>query len=179
MSRFANLSTYSWSKHIDGKPFQIKVFACNVDEARREVFAILAEIARVKPHYEALDEEICRRYREEDHKQFRHRYGEKQDESNKVTPPPVKKTWAQITTGITPAEKTTEQLRKEQAALMEGIPADFFNGCYAASTFDYTADNFLGDYGEKDKTLGDFIRTTEPKCCGTVRSVSFRSCLDG
>jgi hypothetical protein len=172
MSRFANLSTYSWNSHIDGKPFQIKVFARNADEAREEVFAILAEIARVKPHYEALDKEIFSRYEKE--------YNERHNKKTTTPPPPVvKKTWAQVTTGTSPVEKTTEQLREEQAKLLESIPADFFNGCYASGTFDYTADKKMGYFGEEGQTIGDFIRTTEPKCCGPVRAVSFRSCLDG
>jgi hypothetical protein len=172
MSRFANLQTWSWSNCLDGKPFEIKVFARNVAEARQEVFAIFAEIERVKPHHEALEKELYSRYEQE--------YNESHNKKTTAPPPVVKKTWAQVTTGTSPVEKTTEQLRKEMDALVKNIPADFFNGCYAAGTFDYTSDKGLGYYDDdKSKTLGDFIRTTEPKCCGPVRSVSFRSCLDG
>jgi hypothetical protein len=167
MSLFSNLKTYSWNNCIDGRPFEIQVFARNPEEARREVFAIMAEIARVKPHYEALFEEIYRRYQE------------KEDKKTAKAPLPVKKSWAQITTGITPAEKTIEQLREERDVLEKSIPANFFNGCFAASTFDYTVDKVMCRYDDTAKTLGDFIRTTEPECEGPVRTVSFRSCLDG
>ena len=175
MSLFKDLKTYSWGNCIDGKPFEIQVFARNVEEARREVLAIMAEIARIKPHYEALDKEIYRRYQEMD------------DKKTAKAPPPVKKSWAQVTNGTSPAEKTIDQLRKERDALEKSIPADFFNGCFAASTFDYTADKVMDGYGGYDndqpadtsKTLGYFIQTTEPECSGPVRIVSFRSCLDG
>ena len=166
MSLFSNLKTYSWRSCIEDKPFEIKVFAHNPEEARCEVFAILTEISRVKPHHEALDKELWSRYQEMDGKK-----------SAKV--PPVKKSWAQVTNSTSPVEKTTEQLLEEIDALYNAIPADFFNGCYAASTFDYTADKLMDSYGDMSKTLSDFIRTTEPKCCGPVRTVSFRSCLDG
>ena len=156
MSLFGNLQTYSWHNGINGRPFLIQVFAHNPEEARREVFAIMAEIARVKPLYESLEEEIWRRFKE-------------------MAAAHGKKTWAQIST----AEETIQELRKEQAVLLEGIPADFFNGCYAASTFDYTTDKVLYNYNDEDRRLGDFIRTTEPECYGPVRTVSFRSCLDG
>lgn len=152
MSLFKHLKTYSWSNCIYGKPFEIKVFARNAEEARREVFEILAEIARVKPYYDALDKEIWSRYHKMDDK----------------------KTLAQVTNGTSPVEKTTEQLREERAGLVANIPADFFNGSYAADTFDYTANQSIGS-----KNLGEFIRTTEPTCCGPVRTVSFRSCLYG
>jgi hypothetical protein len=176
MSLFSNLKTYSWVNCIDGKPFEIQVFARNPEEARREVFAIMAEIARIKPRYEALVEEIYRRYQELD------------DKKTTKTPLPVKKSWAQVTNGTSPVEKTIEQLREERKTLEKSIPADFFNGCFAASTFDYTADKVMDGYGGYDdqpadpdmsKTLGYFIQTTEPECSGPVRTVSFRSCLDG
>jgi hypothetical protein len=169
MSLFSNLKTYSWGNCIDGKPFEIQVFARNPEEARREVFGILAEIARVKPHYKALEAEIYRQY--------------EQGHNKKTTPAPapaLKKSWAQVTNGTSPAEKTIEQLREERDTLEKSIPADFFNGCFAAGTFDYTSDKGLGDYDDAEsKSLGDFIRTTEPTCSGPVRAVSFRSCLDG
>jgi hypothetical protein len=43
-------------------------------------------------------------------------------------------------------------------------------------TIFYKPDRVVGD---RDQTLADFIRTTEPTCGGPVRMVSFRSCLDG
>lgn len=179
MSLFNNLKTYSWNNCIDGRPFEIQVFARNPEEARREVFAIMAEIAQIKPHYEAVDKEIYRRYQEKEDKEIYRRYQEKEDKKTVKAPLPVKKSWAQITTGVTPAEKTIEQLREERNTLEKSIPADFFNGCFASSTFDYTADKVMCRYDDTSKTLGDFIRTTEPMCEGPVRTVSFRSCLDG
>ena len=167
MSLFKDLKTYSWGDCIDGKPFEIQVFARTPEEARREVFAIMAEIARIKPHYEAFDKEIYRRYQE------------KEDKKTAKAPLPIKKSWAQVTNSTSPVEKTIEQLRKERSALEKSIPANFFNGCFAASTFDYTADKVMCRYDDTAKTLGDFIRTTEPECEGPVRTVSFRSCLDG
>jgi hypothetical protein len=168
MSRFSNLQTWSWNNSIYGKPFEIKVFAHNPEEARKEVFAILAEIERVKSHYEALDKELF------------YRYDKEYNKTTTAPPPAVKKTWAQVTNETSPIEKSIEQLREEQAKLLNAIPADFFNGCFASGTFDYTSAKGLGDYDDDEsKTLGEFIRTTEPKCCGPVRTVSFRSCLDG
>jgi hypothetical protein len=164
MSRFANLSTYSWNNSINGSPFEVKVFARNPEEARQEVFAILAEITRVKPLYEALDKELSCRF----HK-----------EQKTTTPPAANKTWAQVTGGASPAEKTTQELRDEQAALLKSIPGDFFNGSFRTWTLDYTADKPLGYYSGSNMTLGEFVQTTEPRYCGPVHAVSFRSCLDG
>jgi hypothetical protein len=170
MSRFSNLLSYSWKNCINGKPFEIMVFARTVEEARQEVFAIFAEIEHIKPRYEALDKEISSRIEKE--------YNKKTTAVSQVP----KKSWAQVTSSTSPAEKTINQLYKEQASLAKDIPANFFNGCYAAGTFDYTSDKGLGYCDEDDKgdtTLGEFIQTTDPKCCGAVRTVSFRSCLDG
>jgi hypothetical protein len=75
-------------------------------------------------------------------------------------------------------EISWQQRRKLRDELLSKVHADFFEGCYAAGAFDYTADTLLGSYQE-GPTLIDFIRKTEPTCCGPVRMVSFRSCLDG
>ena len=154
MSRFANLLTWSWTDYIDESPFEIKVIALNAEEARQEVFAIFAEIARVKLIYDALEQAIH----------------EEMSEKNR---------------------NTIDQLRAEQAQLEANIPADFFNGAYASSTFDYTedrtmsrlqetADAISGHISPDDMsgTLGEYIRDTEPECCGPVRMVSFRSCSE-
>ena len=127
------LQSYAWKSSIECDPFEIKVFAHTIDQARCEVFAILDEIARIKPQYEALSA--------------------------------AKKAMQLV---------EHELLEAKQEALRAEIPADFFNGNYAVSTFGYTFNRMTGE----GLTLGDFIRTTEPTC-GPVRHVSFRSCLDG
>ena len=152
MSRFANLLTWSWTDYIDESPFEIKVIAHNAEEARQEVFAILAEIARVKPLHMALEQAIKDTYRNRP---------------------------AILTEEIAAqVENITAQLSAEQAQLVANIPADFFDGAYASSTFDYTEDHVMSRHDDMPGTLGEYIRDTEPECCGPVRIVSFRSCSD-
>ena len=152
MSHLASLLTYSWSSFIYGKPFEIQVFAHNTDEARQHVLAILDEIARIKPDHEALEKTCGEKY-EEAYKVYR---------GNPAAESPL---------------RSIDGFREQLRATADKIPANFFNGCFAATTFDYTPDQIIGL--EEDTTLAEFIRTTEPKCSGAVRLVSFRSCLDG
>jgi hypothetical protein len=159
MSRFASLKTYSWTNSIHDNPFEIKVFARNPEEARQEVFAILAEIERIKPHYKALQEEFFSRHKKEYDEEYNN-----------------KETCAQVTTDTSPVEKTIKQLEEEMRALEQEIPADCFNACDASEIFNYTADSVMTNYIDVPKRLGEFIRTTEPNYCGPVRTVSFRSC---
>lgn len=161
MSRFSNLLTYSWSSTINGNPIEINAYGRDVEEARREVLAILGEIARTKPEYDALEKEgdecVAKSF------------------EKTLAISTTLENWAQVT-GSSPKPRSFRAIRDKQRALIGQIPADFFNGAFSASTFDYTPDQIVG---HRDQALGDFIRTTEPTCGGPVRMVSFRSCLDG
>jgi hypothetical protein len=152
MSHLASLFTYSWRSFINGKPFEIQVFAHNATEARQHVIAILDEIARVKPEHEALDKAYGEAYA---------KYYEA-SRGNPAAESPL---------------RSVDGFREQLRATADKIPANFFNGCFAAGTFDYTPDQIVGL--DDETTLGEFIRTTEPTCSGAVRLVSFRSCLDG
>jgi hypothetical protein len=173
MSRFSNLLTYSWSSSIDDNSIEINAYGRDVEEARHEVLAILAEIARIKPQYLALEKEGNECAAKSVKKAF-----------VATIPEPAPKNWAQV---VGDAEKKTRsfgKIREDQRPLTAQIPADFFNGAFSASTFDYTPDQVVGedcgeDCGMGKQTLSDFIRTTEPTCEGPVRMVSFRSCLNG
>ena len=161
MSRFSNLLTYSWSSTIDDNPIEINAYGRDVEEARREVLAILAEIARIKPEYDVLEKEAYARV------------ANSLEET--LVAPKTPKNWAQVA-GSSPKPRSFHAIREDQRALIAHIPANFFNGSFSASTIDYTPDRIVGS---RDQTLADFIRTTEPTCEGPVRMVSFRSCLDG
>lgn len=146
--------TYIWCSEFGYNPFEIKVFAHNVEEARKEVFAVLDEIARRKSEYQELEAEIDACLYEESM--------ELKSRGN--------------TDRWLPTPKKVTELREKQAALVAKIPANFFNGCFASGPFDYTKD---AELRSADKTLGDFIKNTEPQCLGPIRMVSFSSCLDG
>jgi hypothetical protein len=143
-----------WPSEFGSNPFEIKVFAHNVEGARKEVFAVLDEIARQKSEYQELETEIKACLHEQSI--------ELKSQGNTDRWPPTQR-------------KVTD-LREKQKALVAKIPANFFNGCFASGPFDYTAD---AELRFADETLGDFIKNTEPRCLGPVRMVSFSSCLDG
>lgn len=149
--------TYIWCSEFGHNPFEIKVFAHNVEEARKEVFAVLDEIAHQKSEYQELETEIGACLYEENSK---FHWGNADVEN-----PPKRLT-----------SLTFTELRKKQAALVAKIPANFFNGSFASGPFDYSTD---AELRFTDETLGDFIKNTEPRCLGPIRMVSFSSCLDG
>jgi hypothetical protein len=158
MAMSGNMLTYTWCSSFGSDPFQIKVFANSVEDARSEVLGVLDEIARQKSEYQDLQKEIDACMYEE-----------------RVTLLGRRAEWENPPKRATTL--TYSELQAKQDELAAKIPASFFNGCFAAGTFDYTADAQLGYEGET--TLGDFIRNTEPKCMGPVHKVSFSSCLDG
>ena len=160
MSNMSNILTYSWSSEFGSYPFEIKVFAHNVADARKEVFAVLDEIARWKSEYQELETELGACLYEEDEESSKFLWG-KADVEN-----PRKRL----------TSLTFTELRARKAALVAKIPASFFQGCFAAGPFDYTVDAQLRHDSE---TLGDFINNTEPECLGPVRMVAFSSCIDG
>jgi hypothetical protein len=145
MSLSSNLLTYSWSSFIYEAPFEIKVFAHSADEARQQVLDILDEITCVKPEHEALDKA----------------YGEAYTKLRESRDGPAEVNLSRVVNWC------HEQLR----ATVDKIPANFSNSGFAATTFDYTPDQIVGL--KEETTLGEFIRTTEPKCSGPIRMVSF------
>jgi hypothetical protein len=187
MSQISTMLTYSWSNTIRGSPFEIQVFAHNVEEARQEVFAVLDEVVRNKPEYEALDKEygdISDKY----YNEWRKSASCPQGQQNPVLTPLsesmdklLDQMWdksepeGQQNPVLTPLSENMDKLLDQMRNVCERVPANFFNGCFATSSFNYTPDMIIGSEG---MTLAEFISNTEPICGWPVRKVSFRSCLD-
>lgn len=144
-----NLKTFKWYGDIDFKPFEVKVFAGSVEEARKEVITILEHIDVLKREHDELRNKLKEKC--------------KFDETTRCM-----KYYCD--------DEEVVRARLKEIAL--SIDADFFNGSFALSEFDYHSDAMVS-VKEGEVRLIDFIRTTEPLCKAPIRAVSFTSCLDG
>jgi hypothetical protein len=138
----SKLKVWLWGGTIDHKPFEIKVIAESIDDARVEVLNILDEIEVLKPEWEKLQNEKWTN-----------------DENGSLV--------------------FCEDFLKRLYDLEEKIGADFFNGNFALSQFDYHKDAIINDYYDDGVRLIDYILNSDPECKGRISAVSFSSCLDG
>ena len=178
MSHMSHMLTYIWCSEFGTNPFEIKVFAHNVEEARKEVLAVMDEIARWKSEYTDLDYMICACLVKEA-LELKSCAADSDHNPLDLASSMFDSSWPPHRNGrndLPPTPKNVTEIRAKQAELVAKIPANFFNGCFASGPFDYTAD---AELRFADETLGDFIKNTEPRCLGPVRMVSFSSSLDG